>query len=224
MDRGAWWATVHEVAELDTTEWLHFHFLSSSFWWLYTAKENWRTLLGNVQMPTPEQAPTAQLQDVNDLSREGRQLLPSGPLGGEWGPPRECTELAQRLEAASKIKRILLPSCQWASLITLVFIFTLGDIISFFFLQFCLKNYGIGRLALPGLLSLDSWCSQACWWLLLGEGANAADHHALGESQDVRRLKALRSLAMKEFARRDLFNQASSNPSAPESPFLQPLW
>ena len=33
MDGGAWQATVHEVAELDTTEWLHF-----SFWltlWLH---------------------------------------------------------------------------------------------------------------------------------------------------------------------------------------------
>ena len=26
MDRRAWWATVHRVAELDTTERLHFHF------------------------------------------------------------------------------------------------------------------------------------------------------------------------------------------------------
>ena len=28
MDRGAWWATVHRVAELDTTKWLHFHFFT----------------------------------------------------------------------------------------------------------------------------------------------------------------------------------------------------
>ena len=27
MGRGAWWATVHEVAELDTTEQLHFHLI-----------------------------------------------------------------------------------------------------------------------------------------------------------------------------------------------------
>ena len=26
IDRGAWWATVHGVAELDMTEQLHFHF------------------------------------------------------------------------------------------------------------------------------------------------------------------------------------------------------
>ena len=29
MDGGAWWAAVHEVAKLDTTEQLHFHFLLS---------------------------------------------------------------------------------------------------------------------------------------------------------------------------------------------------
>ena len=28
MDGGAWWATVHGVAESDTIEWFHFHFFS----------------------------------------------------------------------------------------------------------------------------------------------------------------------------------------------------
>ena len=31
MDGGAWWAAVHEVAKLDTTERLHFHFSLSCF-------------------------------------------------------------------------------------------------------------------------------------------------------------------------------------------------
>ena len=31
MDRGAWWATVHRVAELDTTEWLS-HKHQITFW------------------------------------------------------------------------------------------------------------------------------------------------------------------------------------------------
>ena len=65
---------------------------------------------------------------------------PPAPLGESGGCPENAQSLLGRLETASKIEQILLPSCQWASLITLVFIFTLGDIISFFFFTVLLEK------------------------------------------------------------------------------------
>ena len=44
MDRGAWWATVIEVAESDTAEQLHFKLLCHSFFFSpFSSKRNYIT-------------------------------------------------------------------------------------------------------------------------------------------------------------------------------------
>ena len=97
---------------------------------------------------------------------------PPAPLGESGGPPRECTELARKTgnclqdradPVAFLSMSIVNYTCfhfhSWRyhffSFLSFFFFF-------FFFLQFCLKNYSIRGLVLPGLQSLESWHSLAC--------------------------------------------------------------
>ena len=62
MDRGAWWATVHGVAELAMTEWLNTSFFKKNFfltfnWYIRTSL----THLGILPAPKRTQSPTLSL-------------------------------------------------------------------------------------------------------------------------------------------------------------------
>ena len=51
MDGGAWWATVHGLAELDMTEWLHFHFFTFIVPVLWTLSLGSLDFLGTSSLP-----------------------------------------------------------------------------------------------------------------------------------------------------------------------------
>ena len=88
MDRGAWWATVHEVSESDMTEWLSTAHVERSLWLALhiPASHSWLVDSANVEPPTDTES---QLQHfIKGLGHSGILILAGSRRGKREGGPR----------------------------------------------------------------------------------------------------------------------------------------
>ena len=116
MDRGVWKATVHEVAESDTTEWLHFLYFFS-FNVLYSQSvssvtQSCLTLCDPMNHSTPDLPVHHQLPEFTQthVHQVGDAIQPSHPLSSASPPALNLSQhqgLFKWVSSSHKVAKVL---------------------------------------------------------------------------------------------------------------------